>query len=197
MEMTKLHSDCICFLAAQYRAGEHTASLDEMPKKAAEAMGVTSSTAALVLHDLLEAGYLRLTATLAGEFTLTVLESILSAEESARTMVRAEAAEEKKNITDHDRWTLLHWAARRGYTKIVKFLLSRKANVNAKDKDGRTPLHWAAQKGRKKVAELLLANTADVNAKDNHGKTPLRTVLDHPVVITDLVDLLRQHCGKE
>jgi ankyrin repeat protein len=56
---------------------------------------------------------------------------------------------------------------------VVKLLLDKKADVNAKNNDGTTPLHMAAQDGHRDAAELLLANGAEVNAKDNKGLTPL------------------------
>lgn len=39
--------------------------------------------------------------------------------------------------------TALHWAAKRGYDKILILLIKHKANINYKDVSGRTPL-WLA-----------------------------------------------------
>ncbi len=44
---------------------------------------------------------------------------------------------------------------RRGHQEVVKLLLSKGANVNAKDKVGRTALKIAQKKGYKEIVELL------------------------------------------
>jgi ankyrin repeat protein len=46
----------------------------------------------------------------------------------------------------------LHQAAATGDTDVVKLLLAKGADVNAKEDDGWTPLHWAARNGHKAVA---------------------------------------------
>jgi ankyrin repeat protein len=74
---------------------------------------------------------------------------------------------------DHAGETPLHYAAAKGHKYVAEFLLSCKADANAKDSAGATPLHYAAAGGRVSVAELLLANKADVNATDGDGETPL------------------------
>ena len=51
----------------------------------------------------------------------------------------------------------LHWAASRGQTAMVEFLLTNNADVNAiDDYEGDTPLHLAAQGGHTGVAKLLI-----------------------------------------
>lgn len=76
---------------------------------------------------------------------------------------------------DEDGFTPLHLAAANGYQQIVEFLLSTKAEVNARDNAGSTPLHQAAAaEGHSgDVLELLLAHGAAVNAADRQGLTPL------------------------
>jgi len=56
-------------------------------------------------------------------------------------------------------------AAWRGHRKVVKLLIAKGADLEAKDKDGSTPLHIAAQCGHRKVVELLLQKGADIEAK--------------------------------
>ena len=57
---------------------------------------------------------------------------------------------------------------------MVKLLLEKGANVNAKDNgNGAPPLIIAALAGHKEVAEMLIGKGADVNAKDNEGNTAL------------------------
>lgn len=37
---------------------------------------------------------------------------------------------------------MLHWACDRGHLDVVKFLISRGADVNVQDSDLQTPLHY-------------------------------------------------------
>ncbi|KJR87190.1 ankyrin repeat protein [Sporothrix schenckii 1099-18] len=64
-----------------------------------------------------------------------------------------------------------------GHNSVVKLLLEKRADVEAKDNDGRTPLSHAAQGGHEAVARLLLEKGAGVEAKDNDGLTPLSSAV--------------------
>ncbi len=91
--------------------------------------------------------------------------------------------------------TQLHMAARcRDDTcaEIVKKLLSKGADVNAKDpRQGDTPLHIAARRGSRKAAELLVGAGANVNAKDKDGHTPLWFAKKEGK--TEMIEFLRIH----
>jgi len=89
----------------------------------------------------------------------------------------------------------LHQVVASGDIDLVRSLLSKGADVNAKDRSGRTPLHYAARWGHKDVAELLLAKDADVNVKDNRGQTPLSLAEEEEH--KEIVELLRNHGAKE
>lgn len=102
---------------------------------------------------------------------------------------------------DHDR-TPFHLAAAKGYTEVVKALLSHPVLrglstgskgtgsqseklmglLNMKDLDGRTPLHWAGAKKFDAISALLLDVAADpihlLDLKDAKGYTP-RDFLQH------------------
>ncbi|KKO97162.1 hypothetical protein THAR02_10737 [Trichoderma harzianum] len=89
----------------------------------------------------------------------------------------------------------LLWAVRNGHENLVKWLLKRGANVNAKSEfgkitpsiirikaqrgasvqfdSGKTALLCAASQGHESMVRLLLENAADVMAKDNAGRTAL------------------------
>ncbi|KAK0760882.1 LOW QUALITY PROTEIN: hypothetical protein N5P37_005821, partial [Trichoderma harzianum] len=89
----------------------------------------------------------------------------------------------------------LIWAVRNGHENLVKWLLKRGANVNAKSgfgkitpsiirikaqrgasvhfDSGRIALHCAASQGHESMVRLLLDNGADVMASDNAGRTAL------------------------
>jgi ankyrin repeat protein len=67
--------------------------------------------------------------------------------------------------------TPLHYTVREGHAEVLKYLLTNKADVNARDKSGYTPLYWAVC--NKDAAEVLLAHGAKVNARDARYRTPL------------------------
>jgi ankyrin repeat protein len=61
-------------------------------------------------------------------------------------------------------------------SEVVKVLLEKGADIEAKDEDGQTSLMWASYRGYSEVVELLLENGANIEAKDNRGKTALDLV---------------------
>src|ERR1035437_549191 len=61
----------------------------------------------------------------------------------------------------------------KGTYQVVEFLLTNKADVNAKGNDGLTPLLSAASTDHTDIAKLLLDNKADVSARDDGSNTPL------------------------
>lgn len=69
--------------------------------------------------------------------------------------------------------TPLHWACYAGAEEAVLFLLSLKANIDAKDKEGITPLNLAVQSKREKIVKLLLQRGADKSIDNNRHETPL------------------------
>ena len=77
--------------------------------------------------------------------------------------------------THHTENTPLHIACRNGDSalEIVKYLIGKNANVNAKNKKGETPIHICAIKGFKKLTEELLRGNVDVDDKDVLGYTPI------------------------
>ncbi|KAJ1328888.1 ankyrin repeat domain-containing protein 50 [Microdochium nivale] len=62
-----------------------------------------------------------------------------------------------------------------GHRTVVKLLLEKGAEIEAKDSEyGRTPLSWAAKNGHEASVKLLLEKGADIEAKDSeYGQTPL------------------------
>jgi serine/threonine protein kinase/ankyrin repeat protein len=76
-----------------------------------------------------------------------------------------------------DNWSVLHFAARKGRTKVVELLLGEEqdppAEVNAVTKNLWTPLMLAADRGHKETCEILLRRGADPNCTSMDGYTAL------------------------
>lgn len=93
---------------------------------------------------------------------------------------------------DEGGFTPMHLAAANGNREMVRFLLTAKADVNAKDNAGSTPMHQVAMaKGpHSDLIEMLLMHRAEVNARDKHGLTPLHyaTMADNPTAVKTLLD---------
>ena len=65
------------------------------------------------------------------------------------------------NIRDQKNgYSALHWAAEKGQKKIVRLLIEKGANLNAKTKNNLTPLNLADNNFENEISELLLKNGA-------------------------------------
>jgi ankyrin repeat protein len=82
--------------------------------------------------------------------------------------------------------TALHKATWGGHPEIVRLLLERGADVNAKDGGGQTPVGLAARWGRGDLVDILLSHGADASARDDWGYTLL-----HYAARYDHVDVMR------
>lgn len=81
--------------------------------------------------------------------------------------------EHDMNLGDDHGFSPLHWAAKKGFIKIVEMLLIRGARVNSTNRGDDIPLHLAAAHGHRDVVLKLLKQKADVNFTNEHGNTPL------------------------
>src|SRR5207245_9851476 len=84
-----------------------------------------------------------------------------------------------------ERMDLLTDAVIKGHADLVKVLLDRGTDVNARNASGSTPLHDAALKGQTEVVRVLLEHGADVKAKNADGAMPLHDAAlgGHTVVV--------------
>lgn len=69
--------------------------------------------------------------------------------------------------------TPLHLSCRSMSVPIIRCLISKGADINAKNKETQTPLHIVIQCGHVNIAEILLKEKAEVNCQDIRGYTPL------------------------
>ena len=77
------------------------------------------------------------------------------------------------NAKDENGQTPLILASWKGKTDLVKYLLSKNANVNDTSNIGSTALMYASEGGNTKIIELLLSHGASINQKNSTGSTAL------------------------
>ncbi|WCR59442.1 MAG: Phosphocholine transferase AnkX [Wolbachia endosymbiont of Ctenocephalides felis wCfeF] len=82
------------------------------------------------------------------------------------------------NVENNCGQTPLHIAAENGWLNIVKYLIDKDANINAKGEYGWTPLHIAAKNGKLDMIKYLTNKGANINAKDECYSTPLHLVAE-------------------
>ena len=69
-------------------------------------------------------------------------------------------------------FSLLHWAAYKGYYDLAKILIEKGADVEG-HKNYASPLFWAVRYNRPALAKLLIESGADINAKNTNGQSVL------------------------
>jgi len=69
--------------------------------------------------------------------------------------------------------TLLMVSAREGHEEIVKTLVPKGADVNAKSKKGHSAMTYSSRYGHLSIVQYLLNHGAEVNIANNNGWTPL------------------------
>ena len=84
--------------------------------------------------------------------------------------------------------TPLYEAVQKGQIQVVRYLLSKKADINLSSKDT-PPLQRAAQMGNKSMVEFLLQNGASVDAVNSSGETSLMVAAreGHRVIVELLI----------
>ncbi|MFP6855173.1 MAG: ankyrin repeat domain-containing protein, partial [Opitutales bacterium] len=69
--------------------------------------------------------------------------------------------------------TPLHFAARKGHVDMVRYILEKGIDVDARDSSGRTPLYAACWSGQPNVVQALLEQNASVDVANANGATPV------------------------
>jgi ankyrin repeat protein len=116
--------------------------------------------------------------------------------DTVRTLVNGGAGVDDLDPGDHIFKTPLYRAVVGGHEGIVRFLLSKGADINLKVRGPvETPLHWAVKNGQKTMVELLIGEGADVNAKNGESKTPIEVVGNRNR--KEIIDLLKKHGATE
>jgi ankyrin repeat protein len=79
-----------------------------------------------------------------------------------------------------DGWTALQWAAYNGNNEIIKYLVKKKAKINALSiQDGnKTALHFAAENGHAETVKLLIKLKAKKNLETSYGSKALDLALN-------------------
>ena len=77
------------------------------------------------------------------------------------------------NAREERNWTALIAAASVGKTKVVNYLIQKKAYLNLRTNLGDTALYRASAKGYSEIVKNLLEAGANPNIKDKKGDTPL------------------------
>jgi Ankyrin repeats (3 copies)/Ankyrin repeats (many copies) len=90
--------------------------------------------------------------------------------------------------------TPLIWAAFMGRESVVKLLLKKGADYNARNKKGWTALSLSCAKGHVNIAKQLLARGADIDARSKDGWTPLSIAFSKKN--PKLLKLLAYYCAK-
>jgi ankyrin repeat protein len=101
------------------------------------------------------------------------------------------------NTLDSRRRTALHYAAEVGNLELVRFLVNKGADVNAKDKEKLSPIVLIGgddEDESRDILQILLDHGADVNATDEDGDTLLMRACDDDNV--DVVKVLLGHRAK-
>jgi len=86
--------------------------------------------------------------------------------------------------------TTLMAAARAGDVEVVRDLVRRGGELEARDEEGYTALMYAASAGEPAAVDELIAGGAEVNARDNGASTPLMFAAQggHAEIVRRLLD---------
>ncbi|KAJ5152754.1 uncharacterized protein N7482_009232 [Penicillium canariense] len=81
--------------------------------------------------------------------------------------------DELEGLLDRVKRAPMSYAAEEGHEGVVRLLVEKGADIEARDTSGRTALSWAAEKGHENIVRLLLEKGVDIEARDILDRTPL------------------------
>lgn len=92
---------------------------------------------------------------------------------AVQTLLGKDATLANATLVRSEQLKAIHTAAMGGNVEIIKALLDKGADINAKDKMGMTPLHYAVQENHADAVTLLLARGANKDIASKLNETPL------------------------
>lgn len=92
-------------------------------------------------------------------------------------------------------WTPLAYAATKGHTEIVKYLVDHSAYIDAQAPNGTTPLMMAAYFGFDDTVKVLLDEGADPRIKNKLGYTAVELAVQRHH--THIADMIARAIGKD
>ena len=137
--------------------------------------GNTNATRTVIhLHDAEANGWQALGKHLAQEIIDEYNDDLFRAiaQNNATEVIKAVNEGVLVNAADRFGHSPMHYAAYKGNSSIVEYLLDRGGDPNARGRHDSTPLHSAAWGRNRRTLEVLLENGADVNARTDEGETP-------------------------
>ena len=78
----------------------------------------------------------------------------------------------------NEKYSLIHFAAEYGQKEILKYLIKKGANVNAKSINGTTPLQKAVLNKKIETANYLIDQGAKINDQDSYKQTALHIAVE-------------------
>lgn len=101
------------------------------------------------------------------------LVKVLDANDTALFKSIVVSAEDANAMREDNNKTVLMYASWIGNIDAVKYLVCKKAEVNAQDIGGATALHLSIWQGHDAISLYLLRHGASANAMTKEGMTPL------------------------
>ena len=101
--------------------------------------------------------------------TALMMASLRGDREIARMLIEFGNAEVK-----HSGWAPIHYAAFQDKPEMIRYLIAKGADKDARAPNGHTALMLAARSGHDDAVRALLYEDVDINAKSPDGETALR-----------------------